>query len=314
MFGVERIENGSFPVEEGRRYQIEDVNFADIRWKSGTFRYSTEKKPDGTKITRTRSGVSTPIGDIEENVWYQVAKALIQRAGEEALFQQMKEWCKEQIGWLRTPKEVEHYAAELHVSRIFDNPEWVDFIPFNAKFRPDALVGVETVVVQTECCKKDGAVTRAQIENAYGGRVCCPYCGRFSEYSCEDPKYGKQKENSASDDPAPSAEEIGAATVVAVKRVIRGLSECGIKYRILDVKYKGPDGETYNLDSPSYSWYIPFAKEGRTVGVLLSYKCKRTGRQLRKLVKEKPEALKKAGGQVRDHGVIFYFLLKDLQD
>lgn len=139
MRATDSLENGMFSVIEGQRYCVWDVSFSDIRWKCGTGRHYTEKKNAGNRVTHYRSGVETAIGDIEESVWYQVARAVIEREGELDLLNQLKQWCAEQICWLRNPREVEEYALKLHISRIFDNPRWVDFKEFNEKYRPEAL-------------------------------------------------------------------------------------------------------------------------------------------------------------------------------
>ena len=179
---TELFNNGSFSVQEGRQYKIEDISFVDIRHRGGTGRAHTEKDGHGNRRTSYRCGVSTPIGDIEESVWYQVANALIEREGEAELFVQLKEWCKDHIAWVKTKDEIADYATELHVNRIFDDPEWVDFLPFNSKYRPEALVGVETISVRTKCCDEVGAITAAQLKKAYNIQVCCPCCGRFSTF------------------------------------------------------------------------------------------------------------------------------------
>ena len=110
-----------------------------------------------------------------------MVRELIQEAGEEELFQQLLEWIRERILWLKTEKERENYALELHASRIFDKEEWVDFVPFNRKYRPDRLTSAGLVPVEADCCGKEFITTLAQIQNGIG-TVCCPYCGRFSNF------------------------------------------------------------------------------------------------------------------------------------
>lgn len=185
MWTLETFDGISFSVLGGRRFNLADVSFADIRYRVGTGRAHTEKDGHGKKTCHYRVGVSTPIGDIEESVWYQVANALIEREGETELFSQLKDWVKDHIAWVRTKDEISQYAMRLHVNRIFDDPEWVDFLPFNKKYRPEALDGVETVFVKTECCALPGNVTAAQVKRAYDGLVCCPHCGRFSAFELE---------------------------------------------------------------------------------------------------------------------------------
>ena len=52
---------------------LDTITFSDIHWRYGTFwPYSTGSGRD--KKHFSRSGVATPIGDIQEDLWYQVAE------------------------------------------------------------------------------------------------------------------------------------------------------------------------------------------------------------------------------------------------
>ena len=79
----------------------------------------------------------------------------------------------------------------MHVARLFDNPLWADYVPFNRKYRPDALKAAHLVTVINECCKKPGEVTQEQIDHALNGTIACPCCGRWSPFHC----YEEQMEN-----------------------------------------------------------------------------------------------------------------------
>ena len=48
-------------------------------------------------------------------------------------------WAAASCPWLRSSRETELYALELHSSRIFDNPRWVAYEEFNGKYRPKCL-------------------------------------------------------------------------------------------------------------------------------------------------------------------------------
>ena len=136
---------------------------------------------NGRKVTRFISYVHTRRGNVERSQWQSMVRELIREAGEEELFQQLLEWTGERTLWLKTEKERENYALELHASRIFDKEEWVDFVPFNRKYRPARLASVGLVPVVADCGGKEFITTLAQIQNDIG-TVSCPYCGRFSNY------------------------------------------------------------------------------------------------------------------------------------
>lgn len=86
-----------------------------------------------------RHGVSTPIGDIEENLWYALMKELIDKNGDTKLFQQLLDWYQDSPVAGRTKKEKEHYVLEFFSNRIYDSVDWVDYVPFNQKYRPEVL-------------------------------------------------------------------------------------------------------------------------------------------------------------------------------
>lgn len=124
--------------------RIEEINqaeitFADIRKKYGTGRAFTVRNSQGDKKTRYRNGCMTEIGDIEESVWQQVVRNLIIRENETELFRNLKRWAKDTRMPFRDDKELENYALELHAARIFDCPEWVGYVEFNEKYRPEIL-------------------------------------------------------------------------------------------------------------------------------------------------------------------------------
>ena len=73
------------------KFDLNTVTLADIRWRYGTFRpYSTGSGRD--KKHFSRSGVATPIGDIREDVWYQLAEHIAQRDEEQWLVDALVQW------------------------------------------------------------------------------------------------------------------------------------------------------------------------------------------------------------------------------
>lgn len=97
-------------------------------------------------------GVQTSLGEIEKGVWYQAAEALIQKAGEQKLLEALTDWESRHNYAKDSARTVRHKALQLHISRIFDNPRWVNFIPFNREYRPEVLEHASLVTVINECC------------------------------------------------------------------------------------------------------------------------------------------------------------------
>lgn len=139
------------------------------------------------KIFENRSGVKTDLGDLEMEEWLQMARKLIQDSGELQLQADLQEWVGEHMRWLHNETEREQYALKLHMDRIFDDREWVDYIPFNQRYRPEVLKSAKLVWIRTECCQKPGIVTEELLcwaEKGMGAdaTIHCPVCGRWSGY------------------------------------------------------------------------------------------------------------------------------------
>ena len=86
-----------------------------------------------------RHGVQTPIGDIEVNVWCEAMKELIEKNGDTDLYDKLFDWYKGDPVCGKTKREQELYVLNVFSNNIFDNPKWVDYIPFNEKYRPEIL-------------------------------------------------------------------------------------------------------------------------------------------------------------------------------
>ena len=132
----------------------------------------------------------TELGEIELSEWRQLAQQVIEYHHEQQLQEWLHEWVSGHSYGNDSEAERLQKSLELHMSRIFDNPEWVDYVPFNQEYRPEILEHAELCWVETVCCKKPGLTTVAQVKTAHerGMGVSCPFCGRFSEFSiCETP-------------------------------------------------------------------------------------------------------------------------------
>lgn len=114
----------------------ENVTYDDIRLMYHTGKFIRDYGSQDKKAGKYRIGVMTKLGDIEEKDWIRYAEELVRRNNEETLFKQLKSWYRQTTPWLRDEKDLHRYTLECFVARIYDNPNWVDFVAFNERYRP----------------------------------------------------------------------------------------------------------------------------------------------------------------------------------
>lgn len=171
---------GNYELPQGR--DLSSLSFEDIRWQNGVFRCNSTGA--GRDKQRTYwHGVKTKLGEIEEKDWCRLAEALIEYSGETQLLKYLIQWCTEHNYTRDSAAELRKEALQLHAARIFDNPQWVGYLPFNKRYRPAVWRTANIVFVQNECCQKIGAVTQEQIDRAYTGTISCPHCGKWSKFT-----------------------------------------------------------------------------------------------------------------------------------
>jgi hypothetical protein len=161
----------------------EALSFEDLRVRFGTGRSYIISGTGKDRVWGYRIGMQCKLGDIEISEWTAMVRGLIEQKGEQELYQQLLTFLKER-NYAKAPKsKLEQEALKLHAARIFDDPLWVNFIPFNERFRPEVLRTVKLVSVMSECCKKEGKITEARYLS--GGSSCnenyCPHCGRWTQ-------------------------------------------------------------------------------------------------------------------------------------
>ncbi len=142
---------------------LSEGTFEDIRWQYGVFRCNSTGAGRDKKYTPWRA-VKTKLGEIEECDWCKLVEAVIERENEVPLLNALIQWCNEHNYVSASVSEMRKEALQLHASRIFDNPQWIGFIPFNAKYRPEILNTANIVFVRMACCPEAGAVTQEQID------------------------------------------------------------------------------------------------------------------------------------------------------
>ena len=161
---------------------LSEGTFEDIRWQYGVFRCNSTGAGRNKKYTPWRA-VKTKLGEIEECDWCKLVEDVIERENEVPLMNALIQWCNEHNYVSASVSEMRKEALQLHASRIFDNPQWIGFIPFNAKYRPEILNTANIVFVRMTCCPEAGAVTQEQIDRACSGQISCPHCGRWNSFT-----------------------------------------------------------------------------------------------------------------------------------
>ncbi len=161
----------------------DQLTFGSLQWLHGVFHPISYGAGRDKKHSCWR-GVQTRLGELEEKLWYQLVESLIQKAGEQALLDALIEWESNHNYTRDSPQEVRKEALRLHTARLFDDPRWIHFVPFNRKYRPEALEAAHLVTVVSECCHTPGEVTQEQIDHAANGMVACPCCGKWSPFRC----------------------------------------------------------------------------------------------------------------------------------
>ena len=158
------------------------LDFQDLHWWYGVFQCTSTGSGRDIKYGAW-IGVKTGLGEIEEKTWYQAAEKLICQKGEQKLLGYLTQWCSERNNLKESASEIRKKALRLHIDRIFDDPRWVDFVPFNRRYRPDVLKTAHLVTVVNECCQEPGVVTQEQIDAAHRDAIACPCCGRWSTFT-----------------------------------------------------------------------------------------------------------------------------------
>ncbi len=162
---------------------MSEYTFADLRSRYGTGVSYVIRGEGRNRVYGYRSGVMCSLGNIEVHEWRQLVQNLINQSGEQDLHQQLREFMASSY-WKMDKESFEHYALELHAARIFDDPQWVDFIGFNSKYRPDVLQSTRLIWILPECCNKPGRIPYARLMKNQSGEnpTCCPHCGRWSPF------------------------------------------------------------------------------------------------------------------------------------
>lgn len=192
---------------------LSTITFEDIQWQYGVFRCNSTGAGRDKKYFPWR-GAKTKLGEIEERNWCRLAEAAIEHARETDLLKQLIQWCSEHNFTGASAAKIRREALQLHTSRIFDNPQWVGYLPFNKRYRPEIWDAANIVFVRMKCCPKPGAVTQEQIDRSYMGQIACPHCGRWNTFTI----LGYRSGSGSTSDPIPRSDyELDAKHLISGK-------------------------------------------------------------------------------------------------
>ena len=200
-------EHQTEPHDNGK--DTRESMFAELRIHYRTGRSYLIRGSGRNKEMGYRTGVMTDLGDLELSDWIGRIKAIIAQFGEQETYENLLQWLKEHNYAKESLQDLQLNALEIHSMRIFDDPAWVGYIPWNRRFRPDELDESTLVWIETECCHKPGQTTKEQIKRAYQDRVYCPHCGRHSTYT-ECSQKRKESTDERKELPNQSYEDEGA--------------------------------------------------------------------------------------------------------
>ena len=169
-------------VDRVEDLDLDAISREDLIWQHGTG-VSVSHGTGRAKTYTYRSGVQTKAGNLELSVWTAAARYVVKRDGLEAEAGHLREFFTQhgyRIG--RTSGAREREVLCCCISGLYQNPQWVGFVPYNQRYHPEALKKAHLVRMISVCCQTPGFVTEEQIAGSCDGKVACPVCGCFSNY------------------------------------------------------------------------------------------------------------------------------------
>lgn len=161
----------------------EEITLDKFRRKYGTFQCRCVGLDRiGRKKYNNRIGVQTDLGDIEISLWKDLVRKTIASMGETDLYNHYFVWISTHEKNISDKDEREQYALEGHIDRLFDDPCWEDFVPFNRKYRPKYLAEFELVRIKHLCCNYIEEATRAWADQLKVTELRCRRCSKTAPY------------------------------------------------------------------------------------------------------------------------------------
>ena len=164
-------------IDSIKEINLETVTAEDLRWKYGT--YTSKSKGKGRdKVTTSRSGIMTPIGDIELSIWVEAARSVVHRDGLDEELNHMTGYYLKDESPAFPKKDLVNEALSAVLSGLYKDQAWVGFIKYNQKYHPDLLAAANLVEVYSTCCGAPCTFTKAWLERG-DKYATCPQCGEW---------------------------------------------------------------------------------------------------------------------------------------
>ena len=168
-------------IDQLEQLALPHLRAGDLRWM-----YSTGKGQitgSGRDKRHTyRTGIQTPIGDIELSVWIKAAEYIVERDGLQEELEHLRPFALSFGASLFAKQMARANHLDMCISKIYRRPAWVSFIPYNKQYHPELIDHMPIVEVIMDCCKTVCAVPKAQIHKEIQ-TAHCPACGRWASFS-----------------------------------------------------------------------------------------------------------------------------------
>lgn len=174
------LKSGATQKKTYKLTDIANLSFSDLKVRYFTGRSILISDTGQGKRYQYRNGCMTALGDLEISEWREMITELIAYRSEQELQKQLYEWCAEHTPWLHGKSEITDYALECHAARLFDDPLWADYIPFNRKYRPNVLDSAELIWAKTACCGTTQQFTVPQYQKICRQNFFCRTCNEWT--------------------------------------------------------------------------------------------------------------------------------------
>ena len=161
---------------------MSEVSYSDLRCHFQTGRSYVISGTGRNRIYGYRNGVQCNLGDLDRPEWCNLVHDVIHRECELELYHQLLQHLKDHNYARESNAQLEFKALELHAARIFDNPDWVDFLEFNRKYRPEVAASTRLILILPACCQKPGHITGSRYDKNQSENFC-PLCGCWTKIS-----------------------------------------------------------------------------------------------------------------------------------
>ncbi len=168
-------------IDDLAQLDLDRLTADELRWMYATGR-SRSTGSGRNKTHSYRSGVQTPIGDIELSVWIKAAEHIVERDGLRDELERLRSYAVGYGSGSAYSKQLTHAGhLSMCLSAIYRNPAWESFVPYNRQYHPELLETTPMVEVVTSCCQTRCTVPVAQIRAA-DYAIHCPVCRKWTAY------------------------------------------------------------------------------------------------------------------------------------